>query len=706
MNYINNNKILKTAMAVAISSIFASPVNALMLEEVVVTAQKRAQSIQDVPIAISAFGADDLERLNAKDMSDMQFSTPNLTISYNGKTIPRIGMRGISDYSRNPGYDNRVSVYVDGIYAGRSSASNQSTLDIERVEVLRGPQGTLFGKNTVAGAISLTSKKPSEDLHGSVEFDVGNDDYVSVTGMVNTPIIEDKLYAKLMVNDNQRDGYRTNVYNGDELNGLDDQSARLQLRWLMDNGEVNFSVDKTRDITDGIYTESVNDPVAPKKFEINANEELVQSIEGHGAGLTIDYSLPNDFELTSISGYRETDYLYNNDEDFSHLDVAYSTTTEKSEHFSQEFRLASPANETFDYVVGLFYFEQTNESSSSAIGGALFPNPNTFVTVPAEVDVTSMAAYFHGNYRFNDKWSLTGGLRYTYEEKSLEYTITDTTGLFTNGSLDDSRNAEDVSPKIGVNYFFDENTMFYASYAKSFKSGGWNVDFISTFDSIAFDDEQVDAYELGVKSTLADGRVRLNMALYQSSYSDFQVFQFVPISTGGTILTITNAGEVTAKGFEADVNWAVSENFTLWAAYGYSDSVFDEFKDGGGPGIDYDGNDTVDAPSSSYSLGLEYVQPIGTVGELVASLDYSYRDKFYTNPNNLEENAVGGYDLVNARIGIESSEGDWSVFLWGKNLADADDINDQSVSFLGVQRASYIEPRSYGLTFKYNFGSL
>ncbi len=571
---------------------------------------------------------------------------------------------------------------------------------------MRGPQGTLFGKNTVAGAISLTSKKPSEDRHGSVELALGNDNLTSVTGMFNTPIIDDKLYAKLMVNDRQRDGYRTNVYNGDDLNGLDDQSARLQLRWLMDSGEVNFSVDKTRDITNGISTESVNDSVAPKKFEINSDEELIQNIEGHGAGLTIDYTLANDFELTLISGYRETDYIYNNDEDFSHLDVAHSTTTEKSEHFSQELRLASPANDTYDYVLGLFYFEQSNQSSSSAIGGPLFPNPNTFVTVPAEVDVTSVAAFFHGNYRINDQWSLTGGLRYTYEEKDLQYTITDTIGLFTNGSLDDDRDAEDVSPKIGVNYFLDDNTMFYANYAKSFKSGGWNVDFISSFDNVAFDDEQVDAYELGVKSTLADGRVRLNMALYSSKYSDFQVFQFVPISTGGTVLTITNAGEVTAKGFEADVNWAVSENITLWATYGYSDSVFDEFKDGGGPSIDYDGNDTVDAPSYSYSLGLEYVQPLGTLGDFVASLDYSYRDKFYTNPNNFEENAVDGYDLVNARIGVDSAEGDWSVFLWAKNLADADDINDQSVSFLGFQRASYIEPRSYGLTFKYNFGSI
>ena len=691
------------ALAISIASVQAQ---SQVLEEVVVTAQKRAQSIQDVPIAITAFGTSDLERLNARDMSDLQFSTPNLTVSYNSKAIPRIGMRGISDYSRNPGYDNRVSVYVDGIYSGRSSASNQSTLDIERVEVLRGPQGTLFGKNTVAGAISLTTKKPSEELGGFLELDAGNYDYTSVTGMVNAPLIEDTLFAKLMVNDKQRDGYRTNLFNGDELNGLDEQAARLQLRWLMDQGEVNFSVDTSKDDTDSLAAIAVNDPFAPGEFEVSLNDDVVQEINNWGAGLTVDYTLSNEFELTSITGYRDVDFLSTIDEDFSHFPVASSRTTEESEHFSQEFRLASPVNETFDYVVGLFYFDQTNVSTSAAKGDVLFPNPNTSVTVPATVDVTSMAAFVHGNYRFNEYWSLTGGLRYTYEEKELEYAITDTTGLFTNGSLDDDRDADDFSPKVGVNYFMNDDVMFYANYAKSFKSGGWNVDFISTFDQISFDDEQVEAYELGMKSTLADGRVRLNVALYSSNYTDFQVFQFVPLANGGTTLTITNAGEVTAQGFEADANWAVSEHFTLWATYGYTDSSFDKFKDGGGPGIDYDGNDTVDAPAQTYSLGLEFRYPVGDLGEMVASSDYAYRDEFYSNPNNLDVNKVGAYDLVNARIGIESSDARWSLFLWGKNLADADDLNEQSVSFLGIQRGSYIMPRTYGATFAYNFGAL
>ena len=216
----------RVLMAVAILATTANAVYAgegqFALEEVIVTAQKREQSIQDVPIAITAFGSEDLERLNASDMSDLQYSTPNLTVSSNLKSSPRLGIRGISDFSRNPGYDNRVSVYVDGMFAGRSAASNQSTLDIERIEVLRGPQGTLFGKTTVAGAISMTTRKPPEELSGSVELEVGNYDYISLTGMINGVLVEDRLFAKLMVSDKQRDGYKTNNFTGDDLNGLDE----------------------------------------------------------------------------------------------------------------------------------------------------------------------------------------------------------------------------------------------------------------------------------------------------------------------------------------------------------------------------------------------------------------------------------------------------------------------------------------------------
>jgi len=674
------------------------------IEEIVVTAQKREQSLQDVPIAITAFGEGDLERLNAYRLSDLQYSTPNLTISPQNRSNLRVGLRGVSDFSRNPGYDNRVSVYVDGVYVGRSAASNQAALDIERVEVLRGPQGTLFGKNTVAGAINLTTSKPQGEFASFVELEAGNDSLYAVTGMLNGALVEDKLFAKAVINTTQRDGYVTNLFNGEDLNGLDDTGGRLQLRWLGEATEVNFAIESMK--SDALFhgREAVPDPAAPAIYEVNFDVESLQEIDLFGASVTVDHEFANGYTLTSISGYRDTEFQNQADEDYAPLDISSSAIGEQSDHFSQEFRLASPADERYDYVVGLYYFDQTNDSTTSARGGALFPVPNSAVTVPATVDVNSWAVFFHGSYQLTDKLQLTGGLRYTYEEKEVDFTITDTTGLFTNGSFQDDRDADDLSPKIGLNYFLNDEVMFYGSYSKGFKSGGWNVDFLRTFEQIAFDDEEVDSYEAGVKSTLGDGRLRLNAAVYRMEYTDFQVFQFVPLSTGGTILTLTNAGEVTSQGLELDANWALSNAFTLWANFGYTDAEFDSFKDGGGPGVDYDDNKLPDAPETTYGLGIEGRFPVGPGGELVAQLDYSYRDDFFTNPNNEPVNEVDSYTLWNGRVGYESLDGTWSVYAWGRNLADSDDEIYKSVAFLGINRAVYQEPRMYGVTFRYNFG--
>jgi iron complex outermembrane receptor protein len=672
------------------------------LEEVVVTAQKRTQSLQDVPIAITALGSEDLERLNAATLADIQYSTPNLTISPNARSNLRVGLRGVSDFSRNPGYDNRVSVYVDGIFVGRSAASNQATLDLERVEVLRGPQGTLFGKNTVAGAISLTSKKADDELRGFVMGKLGNYGYTSVTGMLNGAL-SDRLFAKVMVNDTQRDGHVDNLFDGSELNGLDDQSLRLQLRWQGDATDVNFALDQDKRGAPFHGREAANDRAAPEIYEVAFNAPSLQDIDLLGLSLTVDRELDNGMTLSSLTGYRETEFQNSADEDYSPLDVSTSALNETSDHFTQEFRLISAPNERFDYVAGLFYFEQSNQATSSATGGAFFPRPFTGVSVPASVDVTSWAAYVHGNYRISEKLELTGGLRYTWEEKEVDFVITDTTGLFSNGSYRDDRDAEDLSPKIGLNYFASDSTMLYANYARGFKSGGWNVDFISTFEQIAFDDELVDSYEIGMKTDFWDGRGRFNTAVFIAQYSDFQVFQFVPLANGGTISTITNAGEVTTQGIEVDLNIAVTDAITLWATYGYTDATFDSFKDGGGPGVDYDGNSLPDAPENTFSVGVEGRFP-AAAGELVISFDYNYRDSFFTNPNNADATAVDAYEILNGRLGYEAQNGRWNAFLWARNLADSDDAIYASRAFLGINREVYLEPRMYGLTLQYNFG--
>lgn len=700
----------KTALVVAISSLISAAAFAQgpQLEEVVVTAQKRAQSLQDVPIAISAFTSDDLDRINSATLADLQYSTPNLTVSPNGRSNASIGIRGVSDFSRNPGYDNRVGVYVDGLFVGRSAAANQATLDLERIEVLRGPQGTLFGKNTVAGAISLTTKAPSNEFYGFVKAEVGNYSRQSVTAMVNAPLT-DNLFAKVMINDTQRDGHVKNLFTGGDLNGLDDQSIRLQLRYEGDSTSATFSVDQDERKAPFHGREAlVNAPAyAPAPYEVRFDEPQRQDIELEGMGLVIDHELSNGMSFSSLTGYRKTDFKNNAEEDYTDSQVItspYSRVTsslgEVSEQTSQEFRWVSPTNYALDYTFGLYYFDQTNESNSSAalLGGVVS------VQVPATVDVTSYAAYIHGNVSISEKLQFTGGVRYTYEEKDVQFDITDTTRLFINASYNDSFSTDDISPKLGLNYFMTEDTMVYVSYGRGFKSGGWNVDFVSTLEQLAFDDESVNSAEIGIKTTLWDGRARVNLAYYDAQYDDFQVRQFVETSAGSTVATITNAGEVTTTGIEADIEILLTDTITLWATYGDTDSTFDKFKNGGGAGIDFDGNKLADAPETTYSVALEARVPMAS-GEVVAQIDYNYRDDFYTNPNNAAINTVQSYDLTNARIGYEPASGNWSVHAWVKNLSDNDDIIYASRSFLGLPRGTYMEPRMTGLTVKYSFGA-
>ena len=278
------------------------------------------------------------------------------------------------------------------------------------------------------------------------------------------------------------------------------------------------------------------------------------------------------------------------------------------------------------------------------------------------------------------------------------------TGLYINDSYTDNFSTNDISPKLGLNYFVNDDTMLYVSYGRGFKSGGWNVDFVSTLEQLAFDDESVNSAEIGIKTTLWDGRARINLAYYDAQYDDFQVRQFVETAAGGTVATITNAGEVTASGIEADIEVLLSDNLTLWATYGNTDRTLDQFKNGGGAGIDFDGNTLPDAPETTYSLALEARFPVAS-GEVVAQLDYNYRDDFYTNPNNAAINTVESYDLTNARIGYEPASGDWSVHAWVKNLNDNDDMIYASRSFLGIPRGTYMEPRMTGLTVKCNFGA-
>jgi iron complex outermembrane receptor protein len=348
----------------------------------------------------------------------------------------------------------------------------------------------------------------------------------------------------------------------------------------------------------------------------------------------------------------------------------------------------------------------TGRGTARVFARALVPTaPAVYVNAAydADVETRQIASFAHGNLRLAEHWSLTGGLRFTDEDKDLDYGITDTSGLFTNGTTKDSRSESNWAPKISVNWTPSADLLVYASYGKAFKSGGWNADFINNLAALPFDGEEAESVELGVKSTFADDRVRLNAAVFESTNSDFQVQSFVQLPNGGTVLTITNAAEVTSRGFEADLQWLATDWLRLWATYGYTDAEFDSFKNCGAGGADCTGNRPAAAPENSWSLGSELTFPM-LGGELFVQGDYASRDEFYSNPNNLPVTLNESLSLLNGRVGWNSPQGTWSVAAWGRNLTDEEAQIWNTRSFLGIPRASYNEPRTYGLSVRWNFG--
>lgn len=677
------------------------------LEDIVVTAQKRTQNVQDVPVAVSVTSGADIERLQVSSVESLQYSTPSLVVSGGDPSRKRFGIRGISDGSRNTGFDNRIGVYVDGVWVGRSAASNQAVLDLTSIEVLRGPQGTLFGKNTVAGAINITTVRPDEGVSGYLEGELGNYDHRQIRGSLNLGFNEQ---AAIRVSGSylNRDGFTKNLYNGLDYDNRDDYNLRGQFQYKANDTTIYIVADtakmKSRATAGG---ERLPDPLAPLPRQISHDELQNYIIDYSGVSGQVDHVFGNGGTLTSITAYRTSKLDGSADEDFSPAKVAATNIAiEDTSHFSQELRYASNSDGAFDYLIGLYFLDQKIEGAGGAFAFAKALNPAApaiYVNARHDsiVDATTYAAFVHANYRPTEKLELTFGARLTQDDKAIDYKITDQSGLFTNGALKDKRSRTDFSPTVSVNYKASEDVMAYARYARGFKSGGWNADFVRSIADMDFDDESVDAFELGLKSEMLDKRLRLNLAAYLSKHKNYQVFSFVQLANGGTALNVSNAGKLTSKGFEVEAEAAPTNWLTLYANYGYNDSTFDSFLNGGGPGVNFDGNRAADAPKHNLSLGASTKFNLG-FANLIMQGDYTYRSSFFSNPDNLAVNRNNALDLVNLRAGLEM--GNVSLFGWVRNAFNVTETIYNSRSFLALPRVEYNDPRTYGLTLKVKFG--
>jgi len=615
MNKISTAVRAGLAMAAVTSATFAQEEQSskrAMLEEVVVTAQKRAESSQDVPISIQAIGSGTIEELGASQLYDLSRAVPSLSVGGIPGSQVQAGLRGVVDYSRNIGIDSRMGVYIDGVYQGRSSTSNQPLLGLESVEILRGPQGTLFGKNTVSGAINLNTRKPSDEFSGQVSVGGGDKGYQTGSLYLNGPL-SDKLAGTIAISWQERDGYYSNTTLGKKVGDWDQRGVRGQLQFLpTDDLEILLAADYGKNKSEGpLFTKFADRIYTTAK----GPESDVQEFWGLAA--TVNYGMSGGYTLSSITAYRDNEYSGTGDEDFSGLVEAFQTRfDEYPQQFSQEFRIVSPVGDYFDWVAGLYYFDSSNNQDGRAVyldPGILLGNPalsaaSGVVSVPANIDTTSYAAYVHGNYRFTEQWELTAGLRFTSDEKNVDFAQISTpddvaaaTALATAvfgpelgpvlgpqfpGALLGSPNIEysgdrtdnNVSPMLGLNFRPNADVLYYAKYARGFQSGGFNTDFFPYLPSIEFKDENVDAFEIGVKSMLADGTLQLNADVFLQKYNDLQVFQRIESPPSGTVIALTNAGKSTSQGMEFEGIWLPVDQLQLTLNGAYLDATYDKFE--------------------------------------------------------------------------------------------------------------------------------
>lgn len=679
------------------------------LEEVIVTAQMRDESVQSIPLAIGAYDKKFIDQVGASSLTEMESAIPNINFGRGDRnTRGEIAIRGVGDYSRNIGTNARVAVYIDGVLTGRSSSFDQSLLDVAHIEVLRGPQGTLAGTNALAGAINVVTQKPEEHFSAGLLANTGNYNLQSFTGKLNLPLTTE-LFASLLVSTTEQDGYIDNVALERDLQGINRDVAKLKFRYLgVEKLLLDIGFDYLKDDDKSTNAEALANggfngfTLAPEPFVVAHNADESEQRELKGATIEASYETPGDFRWTSITGTRANEFTELSEEDYSPLDVATSIFDEKSDQFSQELRFASPKGEKGDYVMGVYFLEQDISTRRSAITGALFrPAPNKSVQTPASADVRSSALFIHGNYHLDSRWTLTAGLRFVHETKKIDYSSVDNIGSFIDvDHLRDQKTFDEPLPKFGINLQLTPDVLFYTSVGRGYKSGGWNADFITTLEHFQFDPEYAINYELGAKSAFFDKRLTANVAGFVTKFDDFQVFQFVPTQSAGAVLSLTNAGKVTTQGVELDITALVTDNLSVSFNTAFTQARFDEFKNGGGIGVDYDNNYLPYAPKHTYFVAIDYSRPLFQQAEMYGHIDYGYTGDYFSNPNNTPDNAIPKYFSANARLGV-SIDGQWDISLWMKNITDETNLRQRSVSFLGVSRGLYNPPRSYGVAINY-----
>jgi iron complex outermembrane receptor protein len=692
--------------AVSIGSLAAAaePV----LAEITVTAQKRVQNLQDTPISIAAFGAEEIERRGIAKLSDLAPSVPNLRIIPFGvsPTTLRVYIRGVGVVDSQVTQDPPVGIYMNGVYIARPVGLSLDIPDIERIEVLRGPQGTLYGRNTTGGAVNIITTKPNDKFGFSQLVSAGNYDSIKSQTSVNLPII-DGLFARASFTLNKRDGWLKNTGQGRDFSERDAKAGRVDLRWKPN--EV-FTMDYD-------YDHSVNDYTADYYHLIKAappgafvpglpeqpnrldNASLLAPFgrsNDKAIGHTLTVSVRTHVgEFKSISAYRKVESFSYQDFSANPFATIYQNNpfTLHQDQTSQEFQLVGSNDaKSFDYVTGVYYFKENAREIARDVAFAAFP-------IPRDIDAKnkSYAAYGQGTWHpGSGPWGFTVGGRYTKDERQGD-----------NHAISPvSRQDSNFSPSLMADYRLNDNTLLYGKAVQGYKAGGFNMRQAAAEFGNSFGPEKLLTYELGVKSESLGRRLRLNTALFYSDYKDIQLDILVPDQPNPTLTRTTNAGKARVIGVESEADFAATENLRLALAFGYLDAKIQEIK-GDDPALWRLPN----APKTSWTGTIDWDLAHVWAGAVNLTVDSSWRAESFTASRKRPGDDVMSYGLTDARLSFTrekwfGEETKTRVSIWVKNAFDKQYYLDTFGSFIGLhatQVATFGLPRTYGVEVKFDY---
>lgn len=722
---------------------FAVVAQGNILEEVVVTARKRVENLQEIPLSVIAFSAEELEKQNINNILDMAIKMPNVNIGGSGglgNSNADFNIRGLGNGRNAVTREPAVALYIDDVYYGRSDGALLNIIDVERIEVLRGPQGTLFGRNATGGAIRYITARPADEFEGKLQLTGGSYDRIDVKGMLNLPLSEAaalRLSGAVLT----RDGFIDNVAGGKDPGDVNNKVVRGQFRWdATPDLDVLATADYSKTRTNGAASILVGlvkaVPPAPPFSRGRPGPGFMPALEAIAAGRDASTIPLNDFEntradaanfnntesvglgltltweigpvtLKSVTAYRDIDIHLAYDTDGTFASLFEQNAVRDLTMVSQEIQASGSAfDERFEYVFGFFYYDEESSDIRDVRNG-YNATGNTDTRVVDPTDVKSYAGFTQGTFYLTNRFSITGGLRITHDKKSI-FADELRNGVSRFGSATNQDKWTRLTGRISGEYRVTDDIFVFASFARGFRSGGIDDRIRNGRPNLAilpYDEEILDTIETGVRSELFNNKIRLNLTAFYGDFKDVQFSALVP-NTAPPLAITQNGAKAEIKGLEGEFIFLVNEYISLDGSFGLLDADYEKLD----PGITAITLDSKfpRAPSSSYVLGAEATIPIGA-GNIFARLDWGWKDSYwYTDTDSTAGDITQeSYGLLNARISYQPDNSNWRLTVFGTNLTDKEyglgGLDLRKGTPIGMAQIEPGRPQEFGGTIEYRF---